>query len=63
MSSLVTSLVTTAFAKFLDIDALCSLVAKAIACVLVYASKRGGKAWDKAKEVIVKVNLWTSLFL
>lgn len=49
--------------KFLDVDALCALVAKAIACILKYASKKGGKAWDVAKDAIVKINLWTSLFM
>ena len=49
--------------KFLDVDALCTLVAKAIACILKYASKKGGKAWDVAKDAIVKINLWTSLFM
>ena len=48
---------------FLDVDALCALAAKAIALILSYASKRGGKAWDKAKAAVVKINLWTSLFV
>lgn len=49
--------------KLLDIDTVCSLIAKAIAKLLEYASKRGGNAWDISKTVITKVNLWTSLFL
>lgn len=49
--------------KFLDADALCALVAKAIACILAYASKNGGKAWDIAKTAVVKINIWTSLLL
>ena len=57
------SIITTMLIKFLDVDALCQLVAKAIASILAYASKKGGKAWDIAKDVIVKINLWTSLFL
>ena len=51
------------FMKFLDIDSLCALIAKAIACILVYASKKGGKTWDIAKIAIAKVNVWTSLFM
>lgn len=49
--------------KFLDVDALSGLIAKAIASILLYASKRGGKTWDIAKSSIVKINVWTSLFL
>ncbi len=49
--------------KFLDVDTLCALVAKAIASLLLYASKKGGRAWDIAKDTVVKINLWTSLFL
>ena len=48
--------------KFLDLDTICATLARLIALVLSYASKRGGKSWDIAKNVIVKVNLWTSLF-
>ena len=39
------------------------MVARCIALILSYASKKGGKAWDVAKDVIVKINLWTSLFV
>lgn len=49
--------------KFMDLDNICKALAKCIAVVLSYASKRGGKAWDVAKDVITKVNLWTSLFV
>ena len=49
--------------KFLDLDSICTMLARLIALVLHYASKRGGKAWDLAKNVITKVNLWTSLFV
>lgn len=49
--------------RFLDVDALCALVAKAIALLLSYASKKGGKAWDVSKTAISKINLWTSLFM
>ena len=54
---------TTILVKFLDVDTLCSLVAKAIASILAYASKKGGTAWETAKIAITKINLWTSLFL
>lgn len=57
------SIVTSVLFKFLDVDTLCALVAKAISCILAYASKKGGKAWDIAKTAIVKINVWTSLFL
>ena len=59
MKSIVTSLIV----KLLDVDTIRTLVAKAIARILQYASKRGGNAWDVAKKVVTKVNLWTSLFL
>lgn len=59
MKSIVTSLIV----KLLDVDTICTLVAKAIARILQYASKKGGSAWDVAKKVVTKVNLWTSLFL
>ena len=49
--------------KFLDLDSVCMLVARCIALILSYASKRGGKTWDTAKDVITKINLWTSLFV
>ena len=49
--------------KFLDVDTLCALVAKAISCMLSYASKKGDKAWDTAKTAVTKINLWTSLFM
>lgn len=49
--------------KFLDLDSICATLARLIALLLSYASKRGGKTWDVAKNVITKVNLWTSLFV
>lgn len=57
------NLLISLFVKWLDVDALCTLMAKAVASILMYASKRGGKAWDVAKDVIAKTNLWTSLFM
>ena len=58
-----TQFITSMLVKFLDVDTLCSLVAKAISSILAYASKKGGKAWEIAKTAITKINLWTSLFL
>ena len=49
--------------KFLDLDSICATLARLIALLLSYASKRGGKTWDVAKNVITKVNLWISLFI
>ena len=49
--------------KFLTVDNLCTVLAKAISLLLAYASKKGGKAWDTAKAAILKINVWTSLFL
>ena len=54
---------TSFLIKFLNVDALCALIAKAIALILSYASKHGGSTWDTAKAAILKVNLWTSLFM
>lgn len=51
------------FIKFLDLDSICMLIAKCVAVLLSYASKKGGKAWDIAKAIIMKINLWTSLFM
>lgn len=57
------SIMMSLFIKFLDLDSICMLIAKCVAIILSYASKRGGKAWDIAKTVITKINLWTSLFV
>ena len=57
------TLISSLLVKFLDTDALCALVAKAIAKILAYASKKGGKAWEIAKNAIAKINVWTSLFM
>ena len=58
-----TSIIMTIALKFLTVDGLCQLAAKIISNILSWASKKGGKAWDIAKTVITKINLWTSLFL
>lgn len=58
-----TSLIMNIALKFLTVDGLCSLAAKIIANLLSWASKKGGNAWDIAKTVITKINLWTSLFI
>lgn len=57
------NIISNILVNFLDIDTICSLIAKAIAKILSYASKKGGKAWDTAKDAITKINLWTSLFM
>ena len=54
---------TTWLMSFLDVDSLCAVIARAIALLLSYASKKGGKSWDVAKDIIAKVNIWTSLFM
>ena len=58
-----TSIIMTIALKFLTVDGLSQLAAKIISNLLFWASKKGGKAWDIAKTVITKINLWTSLFL
>ena len=58
-----TTFITSLLIKFLTVDNLCTVLAKTISALLTYASKKGGKAWDVAKAVIVKVNTWTSLFM
>ena len=49
--------------KTLTIDNVSAIAAKCVVWLLEYARKKGGKHWDKAKEVIRKINLWCSLFL
>ena len=49
--------------KFLDLDSICAMLARIIAFMLAFASRKGGKTWDRAKNIITKVNLWTSLFV
>ena len=58
-----TSVIMNIALKFLTVDGLCSLAAKIISKLLYWASKKGDKAWDIAKTIITKINLWTSLFL
>lgn len=58
-----TSIITAIALKFLTVDGLCQLAAKTIATLLSWASKKGGKAWDVSKAIIVKINTWTSLFI
>ena len=57
------SIIYSILFKFITIDNISQLLAKCIAYVLGYASKNGGKAWDRAKDIILKVNIWTSLFM
>lgn len=58
-----TTFIVKILLNFLTVDSLCTVLAKIISKLLSYASKKGGKAWDITKSVIVKVNNWTSLFL
>lgn len=58
-----TTFIVKILLNFLTVDNLCTVLAKIISKLLSYASKKGGKAWDITKSVIVKVNNWTSLFL
>lgn len=55
-------LITLLF-KSLTIDNISSLIAKCIVWLLEYARNKGDKYWDKAKNVIRKINIWCSLFL
>lgn len=57
------SLLLSTFVKLLDLESICMLIAKCIAMLLLYASKKGGKVWDTTKDIITKINLWTSLFI
>lgn len=57
------SILMTLALKLLTVDGLCQLSARIISNLLFWASRKGGKAWDVAKNVISKINLWTSLFL
>ena len=49
--------------KSMTIETVASLIAKCIVWLLEYARGKGDKYWDKAKNVIRKVNIWCSLFL
>ena len=60
---LMKSLLLSTFVKLLDLESTCMLIAKCIAMLLSYASKKGGKVWDTTKDIITKINLWTSLFI
>lgn len=57
------SIIMSLAIKFLDLESICMLIAKCVATILSYASKKGGKAWDISKTIITKINLWTSLFV
>ena len=56
------TILTNILLKFVSTDSLCSLIAKAIAKMLAFASKNGGKSWDNAKLAMSKVALWVNLF-
>lgn len=49
--------------KSMTIETIASLIAKCVVWLLEYARGKGDKYWDKAKNVIRKVNIWCSLFL
>jgi Na+/phosphate symporter len=49
--------------SLLSVDTICKLIARGIAKILETASKKGGDAWCKAKEIIKKIHLWCGLFL
>ena len=42
--------------NFMTVDNICAIIAKGISALLTYASKKGGKAWDITKDIIVKIN-------
>lgn len=47
----------------MTIETVASLIAKCVVWLLEYARGKGDKYWDRAKDVIRKVNIWCSLFL
>lgn len=55
-------ILTSLLLKFVTVDSLCALIAKAIAKMLSYASKNGGKSWDNAKAAMSKIAVWVNLF-
>ena len=55
-------ILTNLLLKFVTIDTLCALIAKAIAKMRSYASKNGGKSWDNAKAAMNKIAVWVNLF-
>lgn len=56
-----TSVIMNIALKFLTVDGLCSLAAKIIANLLSWASKKGGNAWDIAKTVMTKINVFKNI--
>ena len=56
------TLIISLLLKFLTPANIASIMAKCIANLLRYASKKGGKNWDTTKEVIDQVSNWTSLY-
>lgn len=55
-------ILTSLLLKFVTVDSLCALIAKAIAKMLSYASKNGGESWDNAKTAMSKIAVWVNLF-
>lgn len=48
---------------FLNVDTICSFIARFISKTLSYASQKGGDTWEKSKRIISKIHLWCGLFL
>lgn len=48
--------------RFLTLDQLSKILATCVAWALRYASRRGGKAWDKSKAVLKSAGQWIDLF-
>ena len=63
MNMIIVSIVSSLIVSLFSVDNICTFIAKAIARILSWASKKGGKSWDIAKAAILKINVWTSLFL
>ena len=54
-------LIKTLF-SFVTIENVSYIIAKCIAYILRWASKKGGKNWDKAKAIIKNVEKWSHIF-
>lgn len=61
MKSLLTT-VLLGLLKFLTLEQLSKILATCVAWTLRYASRKGGKAWDRSKAVLKNVGQWIDLF-
>ena len=61
MKSVLTAVVIW-LVKFLTMDQLSRILATCVAWALRYASRRGGKAWDRSKAVLKSAGQWIDLF-